>query len=135
MMNKQEHTSKNTLIYLVAGGAIGAGLAILFAPKAGKETRKDISNATIKGIEQAKDFSTNVSEKAKNVYSQVQNKALETYSTAKDGINSTIESAKENFSAAVEEVKALPEKAEDLAAQGLENVAQTADQQARKMKA
>ena len=135
MMNKQEHTSKNTLIYLIAGGAIGAGLAMLFAPKSGRETREDISNATLKGFEQAKEFSTNVSEKAKNVYTQAQAKALETYSTAKDGINSTIESAKENFSVAVDEVKSLPEKAENFAAQGLENVALTADQQAKKMKA
>lgn len=135
MMNKEEYTMKNSLVYLVAGGAIGAGLALLFAPKSGKETREDISNATAKGIEQAKDFSTNVSEKAKNVYSQAQAKALETYSTAKDGINSTIETAKETFSTVKEDVKALPEKAEDLAAKGLENVAEKADYQAQKMKA
>ena len=135
MMNKEEYTMKNSLVYLVAGGAIGAGLALLFAPKSGKETREDISNATAKGIEQAKDFSANVSEKAKNAYTQVQTKAQETYSTAKDGINLTIESVKENFSAVADEVKVLPEKAEDLAGKGLENVAEKADYQAQKMKA
>lgn len=136
-MNKQENTNKknNNLAYLIAGGAIGAGLAILFAPKSGKETREDISSAANKGLEQAKEFSTSISEKAKTVYHQAQHKALETYSNAKDGINSTISSAQESLSDVVSEVKSLPEKAEKEVAVGLENAAQAVDHQAKKMKA
>ena len=35
---------KNTMIGFLAGTAVGAGLGVLFAPKSGKETRKDIKN-------------------------------------------------------------------------------------------
>ena len=35
---------KKTMIGFLAGTAVGAGLGVLFAPKSGKETRKDIKN-------------------------------------------------------------------------------------------
>ena len=42
-MSDQKHTV-STVAALVAGGAvIGAGLGLLFAPKAGADTRRDVS--------------------------------------------------------------------------------------------
>lgn len=134
-MNKHENTMKNNFTYLLAGGAIGAGLALLFAPKSGRETREDISYAATKGLEKTKEISTNFTEKAKDVYQQVQEKAAQTYSTAKDGIDSTLQAAKQTVSGATEEIKSLPEKAENLAVTGLKQISETADHQTKKMKA
>jgi len=40
---------------LLIGGVIGAGIALLFAPASGKETRKFLSDKAHKGIEASKD--------------------------------------------------------------------------------
>ena len=40
----------------IAGAAIGAGLGVLFAPKSGKETRKDLKNKLDELLEQAKNI-------------------------------------------------------------------------------
>lgn len=137
-MRNQEIVShnghKNGLIYLVAGGAIGAGLALLFAPKSGKEFREDISTTTLKGFDQAKEITANLSEKAKNVYGQAQTKAVDTYETAKEGINSTIQNAKERFATEAEKAKELPEKAETAVKKGLDKVADKAENIAQEVK-
>jgi gas vesicle protein len=150
-MNNQETMNQNgrSLYYLVAGGAIGVGLALLFAPKSGKEMRQDISDATLKGVDQAKDLTANLSQtasnltqQAKGVYAQTQEKAVEIYNTAKDGISSAIETAKTDASAIAEDVKKLPEKAENYVADKIENIADKskdftnmADREAKRMRA
>ena len=52
-------------LMLVAGGIIGAGIALLFAPQSGKATRKDIGRYARKAKRRAEDivedFSDNVS--------------------------------------------------------------------------
>ncbi len=35
-------TQKQTIAFIVAGGLIGAGIALLFAPQSGKRTREDL---------------------------------------------------------------------------------------------
>ncbi|NCU25336.1 YtxH domain-containing protein, partial [Candidatus Nomurabacteria bacterium] len=48
-------TAKNVAIGLGVGAAAGAAAGLLFAPKSGKETRKDISKGAKKVVEAAKD--------------------------------------------------------------------------------
>lgn len=129
MRNQQvtnDNGHKNGLIYLMAGGAIGAGLALLFAPKSGRELRTDISNTTMKGYDQAKELTANLSEKAKTVYDQAQAKALDTYSSAKEGVNSTIQSAKETLSKSADKVKELADEAGEFHGQGVTGIADKA---------
>lgn len=137
-MRNQRHMihqeNKTNLIYLMAGGAIGAGVALLFAPKSGRELRSDISTTAVKGYDQAKEFTSNMTEKAGHVYEHAQEKAIDTYHTAKDGLNSTIEVAKENFSNGVEQIKTLPKKAQAVASSGLEKIADKAENLAQEIK-
>jgi len=60
------------------GGVIGAAIALLYAPKSGKETRKDISkaarhikNSTVdlieEAIEDANEFASDLREKAEDI--------------------------------------------------------------------
>lgn len=132
--NITHNENKTNLIYLVAGGAIGAGVALLFAPKSGRELRSDISTTAVKGYDQAKEFTANISEKAGNVYEHAQEKALDTFHTAKEGLNSTLEAAKENFSNGVDKVKTLPKKAQAVAAGSLEKIADKAENIAQEIK-
>ena len=41
----QEHANRDFLIGLIAGGAIGAGLALLFAPRLGSELRQRVTDS------------------------------------------------------------------------------------------
>ncbi len=43
------------LTYLLIGAGIGATLALLFAPKSGRELRRDIADASVKTIHKGKE--------------------------------------------------------------------------------
>jgi len=67
----------------LAGIAIGAGIALLFAPRSGEETRRDIERRARKIGDQAKDLVSDVTE---SVSEKVQE--------AKAGVESRIDSAR-----------------------------------------
>ena len=50
----------------LAGGIIGAGIALLLAPKSGKELRKDIQDVAVK----ARDTVTDTVKKGKDLYEE-----------------------------------------------------------------
>ena len=51
--------SKKSVRNLFLGAAIGASLGILFAPKKGKETRRDLKNKMLDLVDDAKELSIN----------------------------------------------------------------------------
>jgi len=56
MPNNQRNTSLGTIaIAALVGGATGAFVSLLFAPKSGKAFRQDIQNKTVDIIEQVED--------------------------------------------------------------------------------
>lgn len=65
-MENKDNSAMVGALMLVAGGIIGAGVALLFAPQSGKKTRRDITRYTKKVRRQAEDaveeFSGNVLE-------------------------------------------------------------------------
>ncbi|MEK6673098.1 MAG: YtxH domain-containing protein [Nitrospirota bacterium] len=80
------------------GGLVGAAVAILFAPKSGAETRKDISKAAKKikrnavdlvedTIESVNDFTSDIKEKASDIIER----GIEISGNAKKEILTTLE--------------------------------------------
>ena len=59
------------------GGAVGAVVALLFAPKSGRELRGDIADVTRKGVDTAR-------ERAGEYYDTTRERATEFYSTASE---------------------------------------------------
>ena len=55
----------------VTGAAIGAGAALLFAPKAGAQTRKDIRRLTKKTVDQLDGLQSGIREQLTDGYQQV----------------------------------------------------------------
>ena len=78
-----EHTSrvKPVMSGLLIGGLIGAGTALLFAPKSGEQTRSDIQQKTIelrdRTADSVKDAVSQVKSKTRQVSSDVLGKAQE----------------------------------------------------------
>jgi len=60
-----ENTGSKMFFSFLTGAAIGAGLALLFAPQSGKETRKQIKDFSEKLGGEVKDGVDRISEKAK----------------------------------------------------------------------
>ncbi len=64
-MEENNNSKMAGAMMLIAGGIIGAGIALLFAPQSGKATRRDISRCARRARRRAEDivedFSDNVS--------------------------------------------------------------------------
>lgn len=71
--------SKNLLWGIVAGSVIGSVTALLFAPKSGKELRKDIADGASATVDKGKELAL-----------QVGDKSTELYGKAKDALGNVV---------------------------------------------
>ena len=78
--------NKDTLLAFILGGLIGAALGVLYAPKSGKETRRDI-----------KKFSEDVTDKVKDLGEDLTEKGRKVYEDGKDKISEVFEAGKKAF--------------------------------------
>ena len=72
------------LAYFVMGGAVGAVVALLFAPKSGRELREDIADATRKGVDQARETGAQLGAKAGEYYEAAASKAGDLAASARE---------------------------------------------------
>lgn len=86
----------SNLLYLLVGSGIGAAVALLFAPKPGKELRQDASDAVMHGLESANKTVAQLKETADDYYHKAQEKASEIYRVAFKAASDGTEEAK-NF--------------------------------------
>ncbi len=63
---QEDNTSK--LVWFFAGAAIGAAIAILYAPQSGEETRRRLGNAASRGRERASEAGQDLVEKGRELY-------------------------------------------------------------------
>lgn len=98
------------------GAVVGGVIALLYAPKSGKETRKDLSDeinnymkkageAKSKIIEQAKKFSNDIINQTEKVYSDVRSYKEGKYSGTAEKIESEITRLRTAIKAAVDSYK------------------------------
>lgn len=106
---REDASVSSKLTYLIIGGGIGAVIALLFAPKSGKELREDIADASRKGLEKGKEAAAQLHERAGEYYETGREKASEFYQTAQGKAGELSEKAKaaaartaNPFSAAIE---------------------------------
>ena len=66
------------------GATVGAVVALLFAPKAGRELRQDVADATRKGVDRARETGTQLSARAGEYYETAASKAGELASSARE---------------------------------------------------
>ena len=66
------------------GATVGAVVALLFAPKSGRELRQDVADATRKGVDRARETGTQLSARAGEYYETAAGKAGELASSARE---------------------------------------------------
>lgn len=79
------------LASFMAGAAIGAGLALLFAPKSGSEMRETIADFTEDAVDKIKEFTKEAQDKIKTAIEE----GKETFSEKKTILSSAIEAGRE----------------------------------------
>lgn len=91
-MGKGNDNTNNVVFFLV-GGAIGAAIALLFAPKSGAETRALIGDKAREG----KDFLSNKSQEFKEQASTYIDKGRDVISSQKERISTALEAGKQAY--------------------------------------
>ena len=74
------------LTYFVIGGTVGAIVALLFAPKAGRELRGDIADVTRKGVDRTREVGGQLGARAGEYYETASTKAGELAGAAREGV-------------------------------------------------
>lgn len=86
------------ITYFAIGACAGAIVALLFAPKSGRELREDLADVTRKGVDQARETGAQLTSKAGEYYDAASARAGELASGAREAASRR----GERFSAAVE---------------------------------
>src|ERR687888_779417 len=95
---RRESDAGTRLTYFVIGATVGAVVALLFAPKSGRELREDLADATRKGVDRARETGSQLSTRAGEYYDAAASRAGELASSARDAVSAR----GERFSAAIE---------------------------------
>ncbi len=83
-MSRDNNVSKGLLIGFLSGTIVGAAVALLYAPKTGKELRQDIKDKTQDLMDGAEDFAKTAKEKAIATYNEGKQKAEQLVTDAKE---------------------------------------------------
>lgn len=83
-MSENNNSIKAGALMLIAGGLLGAGVALLFAPQSGKKTRKDISRFAKKSKHRAEEIIDDFSDNVSDMVDSLSDKATDILDQGKD---------------------------------------------------
>ena len=106
----EKSSGGDKFLYFLAGAGIGAVLALLFAPKSGKETREAIARTAAEGRE----FITNKVSEGKTFVGDATRKVTDDFSSFVDRSKEALSRQKEQLSAAFEAGKAAYKSEKDI---------------------
>lgn len=73
-MSRESESKKGFVIGLITGTVIGSVVALLFAPKSGKELRQDIKNKSNEILEDTTEYLNNTKERVVSAYNEAKRK-------------------------------------------------------------
>ena len=97
-MAQDDNLKKGLLIGFLAGGAIGAMLALLYAPKSGKELRNDIRAKTDDYLDDAEKFIAEAKHKASELINEGKKRSEKLIFDAKSKSGELLKDAEKIFS-------------------------------------
>lgn len=102
MAENDSDSAATKLTYLLIGGGIGAIIALLFAPKSGRELRGDIAEATRKGVDYTSERARQLGQTVDEYYERGREKAADLYEVGREKAGKIVESGKEVVSSKTE---------------------------------
>lgn len=90
-MSEKGINTGTVLVSFVAGAALGAGLALLYAPKSGRELRSSIADVTEDALDTIKEYTKDAQEKIKSALED----GKEIFADKKSILASAIEAGRE----------------------------------------
>lgn len=109
MADNDGSSATDKLTYFLIGAGIGATLALLFAPKSGRELRGDIADYTRKGIDAAGDSARRLGERAGELYDTSRERVVGAYGAAREKLSHSAEAVTEAASRQKEQIVAAIE--------------------------
>jgi gas vesicle protein len=103
-MASEKNIGKGLLIGFLAGGAIGAIIALLYAPKSGKELRNDIKQKADDYFEEAEKYISDAKVKAKDLINEGKKRSEKLISDAKVKSDELLKDAEKIFTDAKSKV-------------------------------
>ncbi len=98
MTNEDSGVGKGLLIGFLTGAAVGSIIALLFAPKSGKELREDIKNKSQDFIEDADAYLSNAKEKATQLINEGKKKSEKLVADTKEKVDTLLGEAEKILS-------------------------------------
>ncbi len=129
--NEGSQTSEK-LTFLLLGAGIGATLALLFAPKPGRELRNDIADYTKRGIDAANEGARVIGDRATDIYDTGRGKLSEAVGTARERIGQGAESVREKIGQSAESVSEIAARQKEQIAAAIEAGKQAYREEKRK---
>ncbi|HKP87699.1 MAG TPA: YtxH domain-containing protein [Blastocatellia bacterium] len=87
MSENEASGAAEKLTFLLIGAGIGATLALLFAPKSGRELRGDIADYTKRGVDAANESARALGARANDAYGAASEKVAGVYGAAREKVN------------------------------------------------
>lgn len=109
MPDNDGSSSVEKLTYFLIGAGIGATLALLFAPKSGRELRGDIADYTRKGVDAAGEGARRLGERAGELYDTSRERVAGAYGAAREKLSHSAEAVSEAASRQKEQIVAAIE--------------------------
>lgn len=105
MSDEEKGISTGTvMVSFLAGAALGAGLALLYAPKSGKEMRETISDLTEDAVDKIKEYAKEAQDKIKTAIED----GKETIVEKKSILASAIEAGRDAMQREKERISTTP---------------------------
>jgi gas vesicle protein len=99
-------SAADRLTYLLIGAGIGATVALLFAPKSGRELRGDLADASRKGVDYGRQGAQVVGQRATELYGTTASRAQELYGTTAQKAQDILAAGKEQISSRRDQLSA-----------------------------
>ena len=113
MAENESSAASEKLTFLLIGAGIGATLALLFAPKSGRELRGDIADYTRRGVDVAGDGARQLGARASELYDNTSERVQSAYGTARERAAGAYGAARERVSQSAEAVADVASRQKD----------------------
>jgi gas vesicle protein len=133
MAENEGSSAAEKLTFLLIGAGIGATLALLFAPKSGRELRGDIADYTKRGLDAAGEGARAVGERASQAYGSASERVSGAYGTARERVSEMYGSARQRVAEGADAVSEVAARQKDQIAAAIEAGKQAYREEKRKV--